>query len=147
MVEKNLLPKAPDELQGQPLRVEYVSVMAQAQKMVGLASVDHFLQFVNGAAQTMPSVMSKINPDEVVNVYGNLTGIPPKIIISDEDAQAARQQQAQQQQEMQQQQALAQQAQSAKNLSQADTSGQNALTDMLQQAQAGQLQPGLSLVK
>lgn len=36
MVKQNLIPPAPEELQGVPLKIEYVSVMAQAQKMIGV---------------------------------------------------------------------------------------------------------------
>jgi hypothetical protein len=142
MMKKNLLPKPPPELQGQPLRVEYVSVMAQAQKMIGLSSVDHFNQFVGQMSQISPDVRTKINFDEVVNVYGNLTGIPPKIIRSDEDAQAMRAQQQQAQAQAQQAQVAAQQAQSARNLSLAKTDEPSALTQLMEQSQAGQLAPG-----
>ena len=40
MLRKGLIPPPPDVLQGQPLRVEYISIMHQAQKMVGIASVE-----------------------------------------------------------------------------------------------------------
>ena len=40
MMRRGMLPPPPDELQGQPLRVEYTSVMAQAQKSVGIGSIE-----------------------------------------------------------------------------------------------------------
>lgn len=36
MARKNMLPPPPDVMQGMPLRIEYISVMAQAQKSIGL---------------------------------------------------------------------------------------------------------------
>jgi hypothetical protein len=35
MARKNMLPPPPDVMQGMPLRIEYISVMAQAQKSIG----------------------------------------------------------------------------------------------------------------
>ncbi|MCB5392375.1 hypothetical protein LIP47_16665, partial [Eggerthella lenta] len=45
MVRKNMLPPPPDAMEGMPLKVEYISVMAQAQKSIGLSSLASTVNF------------------------------------------------------------------------------------------------------
>ncbi|STV76003.1 Bacteriophage head to tail connecting protein [Klebsiella pneumoniae subsp. rhinoscleromatis] len=54
MARKNLLPPPPDVLQGMPLRIEYISVMAQAQKSIGLSSLSSTVGFIGQLAQAKP---------------------------------------------------------------------------------------------
>jgi hypothetical protein len=126
------LPKAPKELQGQSLRVEYLSIMAQAQKMLGTASIERLAGFVGNLAAVRPEVMDKVDVDQMVDEYAANLGVKSNLIVADEQVQAMREQrnQAAQQQAAQQQAMVA--AQGAKTLAQADTSGDNALTRLLQ---------------
>ena len=71
-------------------------------------------------AQAFPDALMKVNAPEVVDQYGELLGIPVKLIRSDEEVEQAKAQQAQQA-EMAQMMAMAQQgAGAAKDLSQTD---------------------------
>jgi hypothetical protein len=141
MLRQRMIPPPPKELQGMPLRIEYISIMAQAQKLIGIAGIERFHGFIAQAAQVEPSVKDKVNYDQMADIYGDMTSLPPGIVRTDEEVQAVRQQQAQAVQAQQQSEAVAQGAQAAKNLSQADTSGKNALTELMQQAQAGNMVP------
>jgi len=115
-----LLPEPPEELAGHPLDIEYVSVLAQAQKAVGLSSIDRLVSVVSSAAAVSPFVVDKIDFDQVVDEYSNILGTPTKITRSDDAVEAIRQQR-QEAEQAQQQAAMAQQAvESAKTL--ADTS-------------------------
>ena len=136
-----LIPEAPKELHGVPLKVEYISVMAQAQKLIGIEAVERFSGFVGQVAQRDPSAADNVDVDQMIEVYGEMTGIPPGIIRPEDQVQAIRQQRQQAQQAQQQQAQIAQQAQTAQTLSKTDTGGNNALTQLLQQAKAGQLAP------
>lgn len=139
MMRQGLLPPPPQELQGMDLKVEYVSMMAQAQKSIGIASIERFSAFMGGLMAYSPNAMEKVNIDELVGSYADTVGLSPNIILSEDEVNQMRQQRAQQQQAMMAQQAVAQNAQTAKNLSQADTQGPNALTALMQQANAGNL--------
>lgn len=141
MLRQGHLPPVPQQLQGAPLKIEYISIMAQAQKLIGIAGIERFSGFIGQAVQVDPSIKDKVNFDQMAEVYGDMTSIPPGIVRTDEEVQAIRQQQQQAAQQQQQQEAIAQGAQAAKNLSQADTSGSNALTQLMDQANAGNMVP------
>lgn len=117
-LNQGLLPPPPPELEGLSLKVEYVSIMAQAQKMIGIAGVDRFTGFISGLGQVDSAVYDKLKSDELVNVYADMTAIPPSIIRSEDEVAQIRDQRAQQQQRAAQQQQAAQMAQTAQTLSQ-----------------------------
>lgn len=118
MIEKDMIPEPPEEIQNADLKIEYVSVMAQAQKFVGLGSIERSFGFVANMAQIDPTVMDKLNMDEYVNEYANMTGTPPNLIRSNDEAGEIRQARAQMQAQQEKMQMQAQQASVAKDLSQ-----------------------------
>lgn len=120
-------PPPPKELQGVPVTVEYISTLAQAQRMVGTQGIEQFVGFVGAVAKADPSVLARVDFDKAVEQYGDKLGIPEEIVRSDEDTAKVRQaQQAQQQMQM-----MAENAQSvanaAKSASETEVNGQNAL--------------------
>lgn len=143
MLKRGLIPEPPEELQGTDLRVEYTSIMAQAQKVAGLAGLERTVDFMVGLAERTqrPDVLDKLNLDEVADEHGKSTGVAPRVIRSDEDVEAIRQQREQQAQQAQQMESLKTGADAAKSLAGADLSGDNALSRMAQLSQAGQVVP------
>lgn len=140
MFRRGEMPEVPPELAGQPLKVEYVSGLAQAQQLIDAQAIVETTQFAMSLAPGQPAPPSVINVEASVREFARLRRSAPKIIRS-EDEVAAIEEQAQQQAQAQQQQMQAQQAaDTAKTLAGADTSGQNALTDT---ANALQQQGGL----
>jgi hypothetical protein len=138
MIQQDQLPPPPDDIQGVKLRVEYVSVMAQAQKLVSVGSVEKFLGFASSVAQFSPEILDKINTDQAIDIYGDITSVPNGIIRSDDEVDQIRARKAQQQQAQQKLQAIEQGAGAAKQLSETDVSGDNALTRLIQGAGGGQ---------
>lgn len=51
MLRAGLIPEPPEVLQGQTLKTEYISVLAQAQKQVALGGVDNFLMQVSARSR------------------------------------------------------------------------------------------------
>lgn len=131
MQKQGMLPQAPPEIQGQEMKIEYISIMAQAQKMVGLASVDRFAGFAAQVASIDPRSLDKLNTDNLIDVYGDMTSVPSKLIRSDEEAQEIRDKRDQQAQAQAQAESAAQMASAAKDLSQAKTSDENVLSQVL----------------
>lgn len=130
MVRNNLLPVPPDEMQGMQLKVEYISVMAQAQKAIGVSSIERFVGFVGGLAQMKPEALDKLNTDEMIDSYAESIGVSPTIVSSNDQVAAIRQQRAeqmQQQQQMQMAQAAADGAQTLGNTPMDDNSALAAL--------------------
>lgn len=106
MAENNLLPVPPDEMQGMQLKVEYISVMAQAQKAIGVSSIERFIGFTSGIGQFKPDALDKINVDETIDAYAASIGVPPSVVATNEQVAQIRENRAQQQ-------AMAQQMQMA----------------------------------
>ncbi|MGJ3348809.1 portal protein [Morganella sp. Je.2.23] len=109
MAENNLLPVPPDEMQGMQLKVEYISVMAQAQKAIGVSSIERFIGFTSGIGQFSPDALDKINVDETIDAYAASIGVPPSVVATNEQVAQIREQRAQQQ-AMEQQMQMAQAA-------------------------------------
>lgn len=131
-LKRRLLPPPPPVLQGADLRVEYISIMAQAQKLLGTTAVERLLGFVGQIATLKPDVIDKVDMDQTIDEYSTMLGVPPVIIRPDDDVaqvRAARAQEAAQAQQAQQAQAA---AQTAQTLAQTPTDGQTALNSMLQ---------------
>lgn len=124
MLSAGILPPPPEELQGTEINVVLMSILAQAQRAIGVNSIDRFVGSVAGVAQIKPEVLDNLNADAWVEVYAESLGIDPRVIADPQDVQAMRAQRAQAQQ-MQQQAELAQQgADVAQKLAQAQALNQ-----------------------
>ncbi len=130
MAENNLLPVSPDEMQGMQLKVEYISVMAQAQKAIGVSSIERFIGFTSGIGQFSPDALDKINVDETIDAYAASIGVPPSVVATNEQVAQIRENRAQQQamaQQMQMAQAAVGGAQALGNTPMDDNSALAAL--------------------
>ena len=128
-IEQGRFLPPPPELEGVPLKVEYVSIMAQAQKLAGIANIERFFGFViNTAVQSQnPAMLQKVDFDQAVDVYGDRMGIDVDLIRTDEDVAAIREQEAKAMQQQQMMEQITAGASAAKDLSKADLESDNAL--------------------
>ncbi len=126
-----LIPPPPASLEGEEIQVEYVSILAQAQKMVGATSIEQFAGFVGNLAGVKPNVLDKIDFDEIVDQYGDVLGVPAAIIVPDEEVAKVRAVRAREETAAKATQAAAMAAEGAKTLSQAKTDENNVLTALL----------------
>lgn len=120
------------------IRIEYISPLAQAQKMSGLVNIEQALEFVGQIAQFAPEVLDKVNYPEAVDRYIDMVGAPAAIKKSKEEFQAIQEQKAEEAakaKELQQAAAVAQvaapAAQAARNFSDAAKDGNPALAQLL----------------
>lgn len=124
-----VLPPPPEELANQELDVEYISMLAQAQRAVQTNAVDRLLGTFGAIANFKPDVLDKLNSDKVVEDYADMLGANPEYVLDDSKVEPIRQARAQQQQQ-QQRVAMAEQAASAQQkLGSIKTDQPNALTD------------------
>lgn len=143
MVRRGLIPEPPQELAGQELRVEYISVMAQAQKLVAIGSIERLMGFGASlvSASQNPEVLDKIDFDQAIDEYALAVGTPPRLVRPDDDVAKMRDDRARARAAQMQSEALKTTSESAKNLSAAKTDGGNALSELLRQARAGAVLP------
>lgn len=131
MERKGVLPPLPPSLHGVPIGIEYVGVLALAQKAAKTASLERFAQVMNSQAQIHPEANDLWDIQAWAEEYAEDLFLPKKIMRDAKQVaaiQAARAKQAQQQQAM----AAAQQAsQVGKNMSDIDVGGgMNAVSAM-----------------
>lgn len=115
----DLLPPPPPELEDSPLKVNYISSLAQAQKAVDTRSIDALTTYQAGLMQAGLSDGKKFNGDQAVEAYGDLLGTPTKIIVPQEEVDQAREHEAQQAAQQANMQAAAQAAATARDAGQA----------------------------
>jgi hypothetical protein len=139
MEKRGLIPEPPPEIQGMDLKVEYISVMAQAQKLVGLGAIERFTGFSANLLSVYPEIKNKIDAFAMIDSYADLTSVPTGIVRPTEEVKEEMAMQAAEQQRQVQMQENAMQAQSAKTLSETKTGQGSALDALLAQAEAGQL--------
>lgn len=137
-----LFPPIPDEvmamLADQDVKIEYISPLAQAQKMNGLTNIEQAVAFIGQMMQLYPEVRYKLQPFETVDRYFNDLGAPAVMLRSNDEAQKMLeqdQQAAAQQEQMKAELAAMQQAapaaQAAKNLTDAANDGNPAIREWL----------------
>ena len=118
------------------MEIEFISVLAQAQRLVSTSSLDQTVSFILSVARANPEILDTLDFDAVATTYAESLGTPRGVVRDEEARQALRQQRAQAQAAEQQQAAAAQAAQNvqgvagaARDLGQAVTGpdGQTAL--------------------
>lgn len=110
MERKGLIPPPAQEMHGQPLNIEYVSVMASAQKMIGTPAIERLLGMVGNIAAIRPEIVDKIDFDHAVDEMSNMLGTSPKVVISDDEVKKIRSIRAEAQAKQQQAEQIAQMA-------------------------------------
>ena len=123
-----ILPPPPEQMRDRPVSIEYVSILAQAQKQASAAAVDRLVATAGTLAPIWPEAADKINADAIIDEYGDMLGTNPKLIRTEEQIAAIRRQRAQQQQAQAQAEQQAQQAAVAKDMAQAQAVGGNTNT-------------------
>lgn len=150
VLEAGILRPPPPELQNVDLNVEFVSMLAQAQRAIGVQGLDRMVQTIGTIATFQanagmnPDAMDKINVDDAIDAYADMLGVDPALIVgSDKVAivRANRAKEAQQQQQLVNAQAA---ADTASKLAGANTGEQNALTDVISQF-SGYTGPGVAV--
>lgn len=139
MVDADLLPPAPEELEGHNLTVEFVSILAQAQRAIGSNSMDRFMNSIAAHAQVKPEILDNINYDKYANKYGVVLGIDTEIMVPEEDVLALRQARAAAAAEQAQQEQMAQKAAAMKDAGSVKTDERNPVADALTQGNAEEI--------
>lgn len=135
MVAAGVIPPAPEEMQGMDLSIEFVSMLAQAQRAIGTNSIDRFVGNLGAVAAFKPDILDKFDSDQWADVYSDMLGIDPSLIIADKNVAVIRKARNDAAAAQAQSAAMQQQSETARNLAQSPTgsSQPNALTDMMNQ--------------
>lgn len=85
MRDLDMLPPCPPELAGRRLRVEFVSLLAQAQKLVGISAADQYLALTLRASAAWPEALDTLNVDHLLDNYAESLGLPVSLSRSAEE--------------------------------------------------------------
>lgn len=103
LYEDPYLEPAPQDLQGQALKPEFVSVFAQAQKAADLPAVNQYVQMIMNIASIDQRILQKINLDKLADIYEDRLYLPSGLNNPQNKVEAMREQAAR---DMQRQQML-----------------------------------------
>ena len=131
-------PQLAQMLAQEEIQIEYISPLAQAQKLSGLVNIEQAVSFTAQLAQFDPAALDKINFPAAVDRYCDMLGAPAAIRRTEDEFAAIQEQKAEaaaQQEQAAQAAAVAQLAvpatQAAKNATEAANDGNPALAQML----------------
>ena len=75
VIESGIAPPPPEELAGQDLQVEFVSMLAQAQRAISVNAVDRFVANLGSIASFSPNVLDRFDGDAWVEHYSDVLGV------------------------------------------------------------------------
>ncbi|MBQ4132812.1 MAG: head-tail connector protein, partial [Desulfovibrionaceae bacterium] len=84
------MPPQLEELSGAEIKIEFISILAQAQKQAGVAAISQVAQFVGMMAQLNPQALDKLDVDEAIDEVAEMQGVPPKVVRAAEAVEEIR---------------------------------------------------------
>lgn len=133
-----MLPPPPEEMMGSEVKVDYISILAQAQRLVSTGAMERWVGFTGQMAGLRPEVLDKINADKVVEQMAEDLGVPNNMVVSEEEVIQQRADRAQKEAQAEAMNNIQGVIAGAQGLSGTDTTAGNALSDL-----AGGLQGGV----
>lgn len=104
MERKGMVPPRPDSMKGVNIDIEFISMLALAQRASSTGGLERILQIVGNMAAVYPESPFLVNYDAFIREFNDLLANPEKILRGPEEvAQMIKQQQQAQQQQAQQQ--------------------------------------------
>lgn len=131
-----MIPPPPSEIpEGMPLKIEYISILAEAQQSVGLQAIERYIGFVGSMAQYNPAAWDNINEDKASGEYAELLNIPAAIPRSEDEIIQIRKQRVQDQKQAMAAEQAKNMAGATKDLSQTKVGDRNVLEALEEQMQ------------
>jgi len=132
------LPEPPPELQGQEVKIRFISIMHQMQQALGLTGVRTFVDEIGRIQQLNPEAADKFNADVTVDEIARITGVRPDMVVPTEEANKQRAERAKMAQAQQTGDAMVQAAGAMKDVGQTDGANIQDLASRLAPAAAAQ---------
>ena len=87
--EAGLIPPPPHELEGQPTQIEYVSILSQAQKAVGVNRIEQSVMFLGNMTAVYPEIRHALDPYKTFQEYNHMIGVKAGIFRTEEEYREA----------------------------------------------------------
>lgn len=131
MKRAGVLPPEPQELENSEINIEYISVLAQAQKLTAVNGIERLTGFVGNVAQIWPEARHKVDILQSIDDYAAAVGTSPHGIREDEEVDQILQSEKQQAAAAQMAEQAPGMAQAGKALSETDIESPSALSRMM----------------
>ena len=113
----------PEEIRMVPIKVDFVSLLAQALKLANVDAVNQLMGFVGQFAPVIPEYLDAVDYDESIDFYAESLGTPARILAAREVREKRRKERAAAIQAREAQEQMAAGAQAANQLANAPTEG------------------------
>ena len=127
MQEADILPPAPESIVGRPVKVEYISLLAQAQRAIGVGAIERTIGFAGTLAQIKPEVLDLLDGETAMREFADYVGPPPALLHTPDEVEQNRAARAEQQAQQSMIENAQPMAQAAKLISEANMMGAEAL--------------------
>jgi len=132
MARKRLLPPVPEALRGVTLDIQYVSMMALAQRAASTAGMERFAQVTGNLSAIYPEARFKLNPLNFLDEYADTLGVSKRIMNGNDTANKMQAEVVKQQQQQQMAGEAMAAVSAAEQLSNVDVGGgKNAIQAMM----------------
>lgn len=125
------LPPKPLILRGKKPKLKFVSILAQAQRLMGVANIERFLATLGNEVAVDQGILDVVNLDETARELASDLSIPPKMLRTDKEVKQLRAARAKSQQQAQDAENAKNMSAAAVNMSNADTGNKSMLTDLI----------------
>ena len=127
-IQTGVLKPLKEEYQNYRFDIEFVSSLAQAQKISNISSMERFTTFVSNIANSIdPILKSKLNGEKIIEDYANYANISPTQIVPSDALEKVRLQINQSQTQQEQMNMIQQGAQIIQNMGGVDSKGSDLL--------------------
>ena len=90
MERKGLIDPPPKSLQGIPITIEFVSLLALAAKAAATGGIERLSAYVGNLVAVYPEIKFDFDASESVREMGDLLGVPPKVVRGMKEARPFR---------------------------------------------------------
>lgn len=128
----DMFPPPPPEMDGQALRVRFVSVLALAQRAIDTSSIDRWTMHLGTLRDLGHSnVIHKLDADASADHYADVIGVPRDLVVSGKRLALVREAEARARAAVDQAQLARTNAETAQKLGQTPTQGPNLLSEVI----------------
>lgn len=99
VIEMGKVEPLPEEYDGVSVTVDYISMLAQAQRAIATGGIERFAAFTGNLAGVNPEVLDNFDMDAAVQEYGEMVGVPGRLIRPADDVAGLRETRNAQQQQ------------------------------------------------
>ncbi len=90
MSDAGMIPPPPQGLEGVEIKIQFISILAQAQKAAGVAQIEYTMTTLGNLSTTYPGITDNIDMDESARAIAEGNGIPGKCIANKDKVEAVR---------------------------------------------------------